>query len=92
LLKKLRLVEELDLMHLHGEKHFYEARSRGDHIHLACFECGRIQKFVSPFLDRLKQDIAREANFEVRVTRLEVGGRCETCREGEKKGVVARSN
>ncbi len=25
LLKKLRLIDELDLMHLNGEKHFYEA-------------------------------------------------------------------
>src|SRR3990172_1655609 len=31
MLKKLRLVDELDLMHLNGEKHYYEANTREDH-------------------------------------------------------------
>lgn len=92
LLKKMRLVEELDLMHLNGEKHYYEAKSRGDHIHLACFDCGRIQEFVSPSFDRLKREIARETGFEVRVIRLEVGGSCGICSAGETKGAVARSS
>src|SRR5215469_7782025 len=43
LLKKLRLIDELDLMHLNGEKHFYEAKTTIDHVHLACFQCGRIE-------------------------------------------------
>src|ERR1700734_3939013 len=48
LLKKLRLIDELDLMHLEGEKHFYEVKPRSEHIHLACFECGRIEELSSP--------------------------------------------
>src|ERR1700751_5424185 len=43
LLKRLRLVDELDLMHLNGEKHYYEVKTRCDHVHLACFRCGRIE-------------------------------------------------
>ncbi len=43
LLKKLRLIDELDLMHLEGEKHYYEVKTRSDHLHLACFRCGRIE-------------------------------------------------
>src|SRR6185295_13827294 len=43
LLKKLRLIDELDLMHINGEKHYYEVKTRQDHIHLACFQCGRIE-------------------------------------------------
>ena len=27
LLKKLWLIDELDLMHLHGEKHYYEVKT-----------------------------------------------------------------
>jgi len=39
LLKRLRLIDELDLMHLDGEKqHFYEAKTNIDHVHLACFQ------------------------------------------------------
>ena len=37
LLKRLRLVDELDLMHLEGEKHYYEVKTRREHIHLGLF-------------------------------------------------------
>lgn len=80
LLKKLRLVDELDLMHLQGEKHYYEVKTRRDHVHLACFQCGRIEEFSSALFERLKNEISNQAGFEVRVTRLEVGGRCRSCR------------
>ena len=79
LLKKMRLIDELDLMHLNGEKHFYEAKTNVDHVHLACFECGRIEEFRSPLFERLKTEISRQKAFHIRVTRLEVGGRCSKC-------------
>jgi len=79
LLKKMRLIDELDLMHLNGEKHFYEAKTNVDHVHLACFECGRIEEFTSPLFERLKAEISRQKGFHIRVTRLEVGGRCSKC-------------
>lgn len=81
LLKKLRLVDELDLMHLNGEKHYYEARRARDHLHLACFRCGKIEEFGSSLFERLKQEIARERGFHIDVVRMEVGGRCGECRE-----------
>jgi Fur family ferric uptake transcriptional regulator len=84
LLKKLGLVDELDLMHLNGEKHYYEARSGRDHIHLACFKCGKIEEFESPVFERLKQEIAREQGFHIGVVRMEVGGRCSTCVQSSK--------
>ncbi len=79
LLKKLRLVNELDLMHLNGEKHYYEVRRDEDHVHLACFQCGRIEEFGSPLFERLKQEIGRERGFRVSVVGMEVGGRCSHC-------------
>ena len=83
LLKKLRLVDELDLMHLNGEKHYYEVRARRDHLHLACFECGRIEEFESPLFEELKAEIVREKGFEIQIVRMEAGGRCSACREKE---------
>lgn len=80
-LKKLGLVDELDLMHLHGEKHYYEARTTRDHIHLACLKCGRIQEFESSLFERLKGQIERERRFRIRVVRLEAGGYCDRCQE-----------
>ncbi len=79
LLKKLRLIDELDLMHLYGEKHYYEAKTERNHAHLACFKCGRIEEFSSPLFERLKAEIAQQAGFTIRVTRLEVGGNCRAC-------------
>lgn len=79
LLKKLRLIDELDLMHLDGEKHYYEVKTKRDHVHLACFRCGRIEEFSSPLFDALKAEISKQAGFTIRATRLEVGGNCRAC-------------
>ena len=79
LLKKLRLVDELDLMHLQGEKHYYEVKTKRDHIHLACFACGRIEEFTSSMFDRLKAEVSERVGFSIRVARLEVGGVCRAC-------------
>jgi len=77
MLKRLRMIDELDLMHLNGEKHYYEVKTRREHVHLACFHCGRIEEFSSVLFEQLKNEIAKQAKFDVRVTRLEIGGRCE---------------
>jgi Fur family ferric uptake transcriptional regulator len=81
LLKKLQLIDELDLMHLDGEKHFYEVKTRRDHLHMACFRCGRIQEFSTPIFERLKNEIGKQTGFAIRVVRLEVGGYCQACAE-----------
>ncbi len=81
MLKKHGLVDELDLMHLEGEKHFYEARTTRDHIHLACLKCGRIQEFESSLFEKLKGQIERERRFRIQVVRLEAGGTCDRCQE-----------
>lgn len=83
LLKELRLVDELDLMHLEGEKHYYEVKTVQDHVHLACFRCGRIEEFSSPLFERLKAEISKQSGFKIRVTRLEVGGSCRACAADE---------
>ena len=79
LLKKLSLIDELDLMHLEGEKHYYEVKTQSDHLHLACFRCGEIVEYASPTFERLKREIADESGFRIAVTRLEVGGTCARC-------------
>ena len=80
LLKKFGLVDELDLMHIDGGRHYYEARTTRDHIHLACLKCGRIQEFESSLFEKLKGQIEREQKFEINTVRLEAGGVCDRCR------------
>ncbi len=79
LLKKLGMIDELDLMHLNGEKHYFEVKTQQDHLHLACFGCGEIIEFATPAFEQLKQEIAKKNEFEVQVIRLEVGGLCNIC-------------
>ena len=64
LLKRLGLIDELDLMHLNGEKHYYEVKTQKDHLHLACFHCGEIEELDSPTFQRLKREIAAQNDFE----------------------------
>src|ERR1700760_4553225 len=79
LLKRLGLIDELDLMHLDGEKHYYEVKTQRDHLHLACFQCGKIEEFDSPTFQRLKREIAAENQFQIQAMRLEIGGLCSEC-------------
>lgn len=84
LLKRMGMIDELDLMHIEGEKHYYEVRTRKEHLHLACFGCGEIKEFASPSFERLKQEIAAKNQFEIQVMRLEVGGLCKRCASRQK--------
>jgi Fur family transcriptional regulator, ferric uptake regulator len=84
LLKRLGLIDELDLMHLNGEKHYYEVKTQKDHLHLACFHCGEIEELDSPTFQRLKREIAAQNNFTIQVMRLEVGGLCRRCAAQQK--------
>jgi len=79
LLKTRGLIDELDLMHLEGEKHYYEAKTSSDHCHIACFNCGAIVEYASPLFEKLKKRIAADSGFRIRVARLELGGLCKRC-------------
>jgi Fur family ferric uptake transcriptional regulator len=79
LLKGHGLIDELDLMHIEGEKHYYEAKTNRDHCHMACFRCGAIMEYASSSFEKLKEEMAAESGFKIRVVRLEVGGLCKSC-------------
>jgi Fur family ferric uptake transcriptional regulator len=81
LLKEHGLIDELDLMHIEGEKHYYEAKTSRDHCHMACFRCGAIMEYVSSSFEKLKEEMAAESGFQIRVVRLEVGGVCKPCQK-----------
>ncbi|MGB8477600.1 MAG: Fur family transcriptional regulator [Acidobacteriaceae bacterium] len=83
LLKRRGMIDELDLMHLNGEKHYYEVKTQKDHLHLACFGCGKIEEFTTTTFERLKREIAEKNNFSIQMMRLEVGGLCGQCARKE---------
>jgi Fur family transcriptional regulator, ferric uptake regulator len=81
LLKTRGLIDELDLMHIQGEKHYYEAKTNRDHCHMACFRCGAIMEYTSASFEKLKEEMVRQSGFQIRVVRLEVGGVCKRCQK-----------
>jgi len=85
LLKRHGLIDELDLMHLHGEGHYYERRVSRDHVHIACLRCGKISEYVSEYFEKLKRQLERECDFRIVVNRFEVGGYCAACRKAKSR-------
>jgi len=85
LLKKHGLIDELDLLHLRGDRHYYETHGPRDHIHVACLRCGKVREFESRLYEQLKEQIARDFSMKVTVSRTEVGGICNDCLASEKK-------
>lgn len=81
LLKSKGMIDELDLMHMEGEKHFYERKTGKDHIHMACLRCGKITEFESEIFESLKSQLQKDCRFQIKVSRLEVGGYCSVCRK-----------
>ena len=79
LLKRHGLIDELDLLHLRGDRHYYESHGPRDHIHVACLRCGKVREFESGLYEKLKKQIERECGIRIQVSRTEVGGYCEAC-------------
>ena len=81
LAKRHRLIDELDLMHVGGEGHFYERKVGRDHLHMTCLRCGAVEEFESELFKRLTGTVEKECRFHVVVARLEIGGYCTKCRK-----------
>jgi Fur family ferric uptake transcriptional regulator len=79
LLKKAGLIDELDLLHLRGDRHYYETHGPRDHIHVACLKCGKVREFESRLYEQLKSQIEKDFGMKVTISRTEVGGYCAEC-------------
>ena len=80
LLKNHGLIDELDLLHLRGHRHYYESHGPRDHIHVACIRCGRVREIESELYEDLKRQISKDCDIEISISRTEVGGVCGDCR------------
>ena len=81
--RTVRLLQDLDLVCRlpleDGGVRYQLSADEGHHHHLICGVCGRVTEFSDPVLDRLIQDDARDAAFELEGHSLEVYGRCAEC-------------
>jgi Fur family ferric uptake transcriptional regulator len=81
LLKKHGLIDELDLLHLRGDRHYYESHASRDHIHVACLRCGKVREFESVLYEKLKRQIEQDLRLKITVSRTEIGGYCNDCQK-----------
>ena len=49
--------------HFDNEKAVYELNQGGHHDHLVCVQCGRVEEFYDPEIERRQQKIAAEHGF-----------------------------
>ena len=85
LLKKMGLIDELDLLHLRGDRHYYETHAPREHIHIACLRCGKVREFESSLYDEMKHQIEQQLDMKITVSRTEVGGYCRSCLPAAKR-------
>ena len=78
-LKEIGLVDELDLMHYEGEKHYYETRLKREHAHLVCMNCGAVFEYFGDPLREMRAQVESQFGFKVTVARTELGGYCADC-------------
>src|SRR5215467_5319863 len=79
LLKEGGLVDELDLAHFDGEKHYYETRLKQEHAHIICLRCGRVEEFFGEQLQAVRGQVQSQFGFEITFARTEIGGYCSHC-------------
>ncbi len=79
MLKEGGLIDELDLAHIEGEKHYYETRLKQEHAHVICLRCGRVEEFFGEPLKSLRSQVGSQMGFEIVFARTEVGGYCSHC-------------
>src|SRR5208337_3012469 len=63
---------DVDQLHLRGDRHYYETHGPRDHIHVACLRCGKVREFESRLYEQLKEQIAKDFQMQVTVSRTEV--------------------
>ncbi len=79
--KKLGLVEEL---HFDDAHHHYEVKPSAEHHHLVCRSCGKIVEFECPLSQKMREDVAREKDFEITDIEVRMTGYCSKCRQSKK--------
>lgn len=79
MLKEGGLVDELDLMHVEGDQHYYETRSKQEHAHVICLRCGKVEEFFGDPLQKLRRQVEEHFGFQILIARTEIGGYCAHC-------------
>ena len=55
----------LQRTHFEGGKAVYELNEGGHHDHLVCLQCGRVEEFYDPEIEKRQVKVARDRGFEI---------------------------
>ena len=58
----------------------YRLTSGGHHHHIVCSQCGAVNDFASCDIQDLLTELGRRTGYDIEAHRLEVYGRCSSCR------------
>jgi Fur family ferric uptake transcriptional regulator len=56
----------------------FELNEGGHHDHLVCLDCGHVEEFVEPEIERLQNQVAEQRGFELQEHALSLYGNCRT--------------
>jgi Fe2+ or Zn2+ uptake regulation protein len=62
----------------------YRLTSGGHHHHIVCSQCGAVNDFASCDIQSLLAELARRTGYDIEAHRLEVYGRCASCRGAQR--------
>lgn len=62
--------------HFEGDKAVFELNQGTHHDHLVCLQCGKVEEFYDPEIEKRQEKIARERGFEIREHSLYIFADC----------------
>ncbi len=62
--------------HFEANKAIYELRGEQHHDHLVCLDCGRVEEFFDPEIERRQNSVAKKHGFSLSEHALSLYGRC----------------
>jgi len=66
----------LSRQHFETGKAVFELNQGGHHDHLVCLQCGRVEEFYDPEIEKRQGTVARQRGFELRGHSLALYGDC----------------
>jgi Fur family ferric uptake transcriptional regulator len=68
----------LERHHFEGGRAVFELKQGGHHDHLVCLQCGRVEEFFDPQIERRQEKVAAERGFAIVDHSLYLYAECRT--------------
>ena len=68
----------LERHHFEGDRAVFELKQDGHHDHLVCLQCGRVEEFYDPQIERRQEKVAAERGFAIVDHSLYLYAECRT--------------